>query len=594
VKYVKWIWNFWQPHWPWLFILAFMTLLSGAVTLAYPMVLKSVIDGLTEAYDTGDPQLARATILHYIWILVLIGVGRSLANLYPAFRALMNAKLEMDVRDYYFGRIMGKGYRFFMRFRTGDIVTRLTDDIAGHMKIAWFSCSGIFRAVESTSKFLFSMAFMLSMDWRLALLSTIPLPLMMLIFYRVRTVLTQRSLHRQQMVSSTNDALDAAFSGVRILKAFNGEERQYTRFRDLLGERIEVEIGVVKLRMGLQSLYQGTQSIGQMIVIVVGGLMVLRGELTIGEFYAFYFYLTLLLQPLMDIPNLFVTSRTAFASIDREIELERTDDEAAVSDGRPRLPLESIRSMDLRNVSFAYGEGRPNVLDDVTLSLRGGQRIAVVGGVGAGKTTLVKLLAGLLPPDSGMVLINGAPLAEYDSSAVVSRIGYVPQEANLFSESVAENISFGRDLPDEMVEDALELARVRQEMEALPRGIKQVLGQRGLTVSGGQKQRLAIARALAAAPDLLLLDDVTSALDAENERRFWEGVRRRMPDAACVIVTHRLATARQADVIYMLERGRVICTGTHLELLQNCPQYQDFLTHEELEQAIGMTAPQPA
>jgi ATP-binding cassette subfamily B protein len=186
------------------------------------------------------------------------------------------------------------------------------------------------------------------------------------------------------------------------------------------------------------------------------------------------------------------------------------------------------------------------------------------------------------------VLVNGAPLGSYAPEQWRARVGYIPQEANLFSETVADNVRFGRPLTDADVSAALELARVSAEMEALPDGIGEVLGQRGLTVSGGQKQRLAIARAVAGSPDLLLMDDCTSALDAENERVFWELLAQRLPGAMCLIVTHRLATARVADRIYVLDRGRIVGHGTHLQLLENCDVYRNFLTREELAAALGL------
>jgi ABC-type multidrug transport system fused ATPase/permease subunit len=211
-----------------------------------------------------------------------------------------------------------------------------------------------------------------------------------------------------------------------------------------------------------------------------------------------------------------------------------------------------------------------------------------VGMVGSGKSTLIKLAAGIFSPTTGTILVNGKPLRGYAQADLRAHAGYIPQEATLFSESVRDNVAFGRQVTPEMLVSSLELARVREEMEALPGGLDQVLGQRGLTVSGGQKQRLAIARALAGAPDLLLMDDCTSALDAENERAFWELFRERFPHAACLIVTHRLATALQADVIYMLHKGRIVGAGTHAELVETCPQYRSFLTREELEAALAM------
>lgn len=586
MKHLRWIWNFWEPHRAWLTVLVFLTLLSSAVTIGYPLVFKYLIDEINKGLSAAAPEIAGTTTWSLVGIIAAIGLARSLAYLYPGFRAMLNAKLEMDIRQHYFATILSKGYRFFQKFRTGDLVTRLTDDIGGFPKIAWFSCSGIFRAVESSSKFIFCMSFMLWMNWQLALLSVAPLPIMLYIFYHVRSALGQRAADRQKIISKTNDALEAAFSGVRILKAFRGEDNQSREFHNILKNRINVELSVIRLWMGVWNLYWGIEFVGQIIVIIAGGMMVIRGTLTLGEFYAFYVYLSLLLQPLMDIPHLFVTSRQAFASIDREIELDETPGGTeGVYTGT--VPVGAVQSISLSGVSFRYEKDLPMSLEDISLTLHKGERAAVVGAVGSGKSTLIKLVAGQLPPSEGQVTVNGRPLKDYEINNYRSRVGYIPQEATLFSESVRENVRFGRNLADEAVNESLCFAQVKEEMEALPDGVNQVLGQKGLTVSGGQKQRLAIARALAGKPDLLLMDDCTASLDAENERAFWAMFAERFPDAACLIVSHRLATARQADTIYVLAEGRIVGKGTHSELLVSCEEYRSFLTREELKAALS-------
>ena len=424
-------------------LLAFLTLLSSAVTIGYPLVFRYLIDALNSALSKGNAGIAGTTTWKLIGIIAVIGLARSLTHLYPGTRAMLNAKLEMGIRRHYFSQILDKGYRFFQKFRTGDLVTRLTDDIGGFPKIAWFSCSGIFRAIESSSKFIFCIVFMLLMSWKLTLLSIAPLPLMLYIFYRVRTALGKRAMERQKIISRTNDALESALSGVRILKAFRGENNQSRQFRKILDERIGVELAVIKLWMGVWNLYWGIEFVGQIIVIVAGGMMVIWNTLTLGEFYAFYVYLSLLLQPLMDIPHLFVTSRQAFASIDREIEIEQTKGgtEGVYVGERALTRLESV---ELADAEFRYGDGLPAGLDDITLTIRRGERAAVVGSVGSGKTTLLKAVAGLLPLSDGKLAVNGRKLTDYSISEYRARVGYIPQEANLFSETVLENVRFGR------------------------------------------------------------------------------------------------------------------------------------------------------
>ncbi|MBN2082810.1 ABC transporter ATP-binding protein [bacterium] len=571
----------------WLWLLFLMTLLSSAVALAFPRVIGYLVDAVNGLSPKTTPQEAHHLALVYILILAGVGLARTLAHFYPATRALVNCKIEVDVRQRYFSQIVDKGFRFFNKFRTGDLVTRLTDDIGGFPKIAWFCCSGIFRAVESASKFLFCVLFMLTMNWQLTLLIIIPLPVMLFIFYRVRMALTKRSLERQKIISTTNDALESSFSGIRILKAFRGETEQSKRFDTILRERIEVEFRLMKLWMMMHNTFMGVQFLGQIIVVIAGGLMVINNTITIGELTAFFVYVGMLLPPMMDIPNLFVTSRTAFACIDREIEIEETPG-GTENYGQGREQLERFESIQLTGAGFSYDDKLAETLSGIDLEIKRGERVAIVGAVGSGKTTLLKLISGLLPSTAGMILLNGRPLSQFDLASLRARCGYIPQEATLFSESVVENVSFGRDLAQAQIDDALRLAQVYDEMTALPEGLKQVLGQKGLSISGGQKQRLAIARALAGGPELLLMDDCTSALDAENERAFWDEFTRRHPDAACLIVTHRLATARQADVIYVLDKGRIAGRGSHEELLASCEQYRNMLTKEELRSALGI------
>ncbi len=612
MKHVKWIWHFWKPHRAWLYILFLLTLLSSAATLAYPYFLGFIVDKIQE-FDgklvdpstmpefiqgpvialnnwTGQavPENAGDIATQLIWVVLFVGLARSLSSLYPGCRGMINAKLMVGIRDHYFGKIIDKGYRFYNKFRTGDLVTRLTDDIDQWPKIAWFSCSGIFRAVESASKFLFCISFMLLINWKLALISIIPLPFMLAIFYTLRMKLSKIALQRQEMISTTNDQIEAAFSGVRIIKSFNAESGQVGSFSSVLDKRIDVEVDYQKLWFSVWNYYGAISATGQVLVICVGGLMVMGvipSTLTIGSLFAFYIYIDYLLGPLIDIPQLFVTSRTAFACIDREIEIEETPggtEEIYVGSE----PVPNIQSIEIRNAVFRYENDLEPVLDGISITLSRGEKAAVVGSVGSGKSTLVKLVSGLLPPETGELLINGKDIKACDIDSFRRNIGYIPQESTLFSESVRDNVKFGRKVSDQEVEESLDMARVLDEMRNLPDGLDEVLGQKGLTVSGGQKQRLAIARALAGNPDLLLMDDCTSALDAENERRFWEMFSDKYPETACLIITHRLSTARKADVIYVLDEGKIVGKGTHEELLRSCEEYQNFLSRSELRAAL--------
>lgn len=594
-EHVRWLWRFWRPHKVFLYFLALFTLLSTAVAVAYPLVLREVIDRVSAMLGTGGQMADLRTIM---MILGAILLGHFISRLYPATRALMNARLERDIRDKVFAELMTKDYHFNNAFRTGDVVTRLTDDLAEFPKIAWFGCSGIFRAIESSSKLVFCLVAMVVMSGRLTALSVIPLPIMMWLFYSLRHRMRYYMEASQKSVSKTNDLLESAFTGIRIVKAFSGEEAQSRRLAGILKERVGVLMGLIKLQAVMFQLDTFASRLGQMVVIAYGGALVIQGELSIGTILAFYIYLDMLTGPMMDVPFLFMTGQQAFVSIDRveEIRSFPVREERPSGDG-----LERIEDIAFEGVSFTYDGCRTNV-DGVDFRIPAGSRVALVGPVGSGKSTVLKLIAGILNPQGGAVMVNGRPLSQWDWDSYRRLIGYVPQEGVLFSKSIEENVAFGREAPGDFslpypdseaalrawARHCLSVAQMDGDLATLPDGVETVVGQRGTLVSGGQKQRIAIARALAGRPQVLLLDDCTAALDAQNEDRFWSELDREFPDGICFVVSHRVSTVRRADAILVFDDGRLVDLGTHDELVGRCRTYQDFLQTERRKEHLRL------
>ncbi len=580
---LAWIWSYWRPHRGFLVFLFIFTLVSSAVTVAYPMVFKLVLDHLTKAAKETGGKIPEAAVRRVLLFLGAIAVGRFVAGFYPSFRAWMNLKIDVDVREAVFRRILQKDFRFFHKFAPGDLSTRLMDDISEYPKIAWFSCSGIFRAVDAASRLVFCVAAMLLLNWKLTLLSLVPLPVMMYVIYRVRARLTEAGEAQQKAISTTNEMLEKTFSGIRIVKAFSAEPGQTRALGRILDDRITVQYRLQRLWATITTFDTVASRIGQLVVLAVGGALAVRGEVTVGTLYAFFIYLDMLVQPMWDLPNLVVTSRQAFVSIDREEELIRFPVE--VEHGRAGASLPAIETLAFEDVRFAYEEGRA-ALQGISFQARRGTVLAVVGPVASGKSTLLKLTAGLLLPGAGRILVHGRPLSDWSWDDYRARIGYAPQDSLLFSESIRENVSMGRPaLPDadgnDWVHRVLAVARMEDELAVLPLGTETVLGQKGSKVSGGQRQRISIARSLYGRPELLLLDDCTASLDAENEDRLWAGLRAVLPDATVLLVSHRLATIRRADRILVLDAGKLADQGTHDELAGRCPVYRRFLEREE-------------
>ncbi len=615
--HILWIREVWRERQGLIWLLLFLTLLSSAVAVAFPLVTKQLFDLLEHAIDTKmSENVAMAQVRRIALYFVAIGVAGFIAGTFPGIRGALNIVFDYFVRKKYFGEVVRKDMRFFGKFRSGDVITRLTSDISDFPKLSWFLCSGIFRAVESASKVTFCVVAMLSLDWRLALASLASLPIMLFVFTRTQAAIYDRVNKNEQAISAINNQLEMSFSGVRVIKAFAGEEK-YTRFfRDALGRRFETEMGVIRLETVMQLIYQYIDYVAQIALVFVGGLMVTRRTISIGTFYAFYNYLNMLIYPVLDIPQLFVFGKRAFVNIDRLEEMrdyapeekdarkgsarrfaeragQRDAGEGHLDPEHKRTGAEGaskemgsqpvLRSLRFEKATVYYEHKNKPAIADIDFEVSPGEKILVIGPVGSGKTTLVKTALGLLEPRSGRVTINEKSVRALDPEDHRGLIGYVPQDPLLFSGTIRENILFGcRDgqrMSDGELARLIEVARLSEEIAAFPDGLETKLGQRGTSVSGGQKQRIAIARALAGYPAILLLDDMTASLDTANEEALWCSLAE-MPEfarAAVIAVSHRLSSIQYVDRVLFLKGGRVAGFGTHSELMANNAAYREFV-----------------
>lgn len=591
----RWILNAWGRHRGWVALLFFFTLVSAGVTMAYPLVLREVVRGLEAAVlsQGGIDVAARRAAL----LLVAIGLGRWLAAMYPATRALVNSKIELDLRERLFARLLAKGHRFFGKFRTGDLVTRLTDDIGSYPKVAWFCCSGLFRALDSGTRVIACVVLMLVIDRQLALASLVPVPFMIAAFVALHVRLGAATTAQRKAASETSDHLEAAFTGVTVVQAHAAEDRLSAALRRQLERRADAEVRLARLWVLLSIFFQACNVVGQLAVVVLGGLRVIEGSLALSDFFALYLYLGLLLAPMMDLPNLFVTGRQAFVCMERLDELDAFDRDGEGGACRGAEKVTRLERLALVDATFSYPVDRAAAKDEdepapadqpaatwrpalqgVSLEVRRGERVALVGPIGGGKTTAARLLVGAVVPTEGAVeadLPGGRrPLAALDAASFRRAVGFVPQDPMLFTASLRENIAFGLPEDEARLAWAIDTAGMTAEVAALPGGLDHEVGLRGRGLSGGQRQRLTIARALYGDPELLVLDDITAALDAENEERFWRCLLERRPDLTALVVTHRVATAQRMDRVVMLEEGRVVASGKHEELLATSAAYR--------------------
>ncbi|MGM0607563.1 MAG: ABC transporter ATP-binding protein [Candidatus Muiribacteriota bacterium] len=585
--YIKWVMDIYREHKLYVFLLVFLTIFTTVVTTLYPLVFKHIVDSLVENLEkftsgeiTAQKALEEKNTL--ISILIIFGIAMILTNIYPYMRGKMNLILEITLRKKYFGHILNKSYRFFHKYRTGDIATRLSEDVSTHPPgIAWFLCSGIFRAFNSSCIIVFCLISMWLLNPMLTVLSIIPIPLMMFLFFKLESVVKDRFTKFRKSVSETNDYLESIYSGIKILKSFNSENYQKELFFNKLMKRKQIEVDVIAIEGLFRIYFEFLNYLGQVFVLLFGGIMVIQGNITLGTYIAFYSYLGMIVWPIIDIPNFFVMGTQACVTIDRLEEIKNFEkDYKDVPENRK--DFKRFNNIGFENVNFEFKQSNNNKKDkfrlkNIDFNINSGEKVAIVGKIGSGKSTLLNLISGIYEKDSGDIKINDISIEDYDKDSYRKKIGYIEQLPLILSENVFTNIDFWRELQEDTIINSARTAQFYGEIQNLPQDFQTPLGQRGIGLSGGQKQRLSIARALSGNPDIIIMDDVTSALDAENEKSFWKELFEKKPDITSIIVTHRMSTAKQADRIIVLNNGEIEAQGTHEQLQKKSVTYKELI-----------------
>ena len=601
LKYIPWFWRFYRHHWRALALLLTFSFLSSALLVIQPLILKNIFDLLQSGTTStiglpliddfltalGGDRIGAYTVILIVFAALWFIVYLTLVG----HRGYMNLRLELEFRQAVFDDITVKGPDFFNRFSTGDLVTRLTDDV-GEEKLAWFSCSGIFRFYEAVILILFSLVMMIAIHPVLTLWTAVPLPILVYIYIKSATVLNRRFDHLQKNISRVNDTMEACFSGMRVIKAYVREDDQKRKFAGVADDRRKAEIAAVKAHAIIESLWMYIWQLGVVIILLAGGYFVIRGSLTLGEFIAFNSYVMFMLYPMFDVGNFLVRGLRALVSVRRLNELENHPPMIDETEGGRTVGETNVSGrIAFEQVTFRFPGIDRDILSDLTFTADPGKRVALVGRVGSGKSWAARLIPRLVNPAEGRITLDGRDLREYDIHTLRRVIGYVPQEPILFSDTIENNIRFGRnDISAETINWAVEVSQLGRDMSDFPQGLKTRIGVRGMTVSGGQKQRLGLARALAGKPRILILDDCTSALDADTEAILWDKLYEVMPDLTCFIVTHRPATLEKADLGVVLDDGRIVEQGGHIELILKDGLYCRLYHRIMLAEAIGDSA----
>jgi ATP-binding cassette subfamily B protein len=565
---------------------------TTAIQLLSPWVLKSAIDDLNSGVTRGKLALYAGLLFG---IAIVGGCFRFLMR-----RILIGASrdIEYDVRNAFFARLEQMPLAYYQARRTGDLMSRATNDLnAVRMMIG----PAIMYSSNTIIVFIVAIILMASIDGKLTLIALLPLPLVTISVKYFGSAIHARFEAIQAQLADLSAVVQEALSGVRVVRAYNQEAHELARFRAANEEYVRRNRVLVRLQ-GLffpsMTLFLG---FGSLLVLWIGSREAIRGRISVGEFVAFNAYLVMLSWPMIAFGWVTNILQRGMASWKRMLDVldakPEIDDSSVTAAGRALV----IRGgLEIRNLVFRYPTSDAPVLDGISLRVEPGETAAFIGATGSGKSTLISLFARLHDPPPGTVFVDGVDVREIPLPNLRGAIGFVPQEPFLFSDSIAENIRFGVDKDrdaaagadlnapiDARVREAASVARLDKDVESFPNAYDTLVGERGITLSGGQKQRTAIARALMIDPRILILDDAMSAVDTYTEEEILARLRVVMRQRTSLMVSHRVSTVRDADRIFVLDRGRIVERGRHDELVAAGGVYASLYRRQLLEEELA-------
>jgi ATP-binding cassette subfamily B multidrug efflux pump len=577
LKKLSW---FFRMHWKRYAVAIALLTIVGIMDVIPPRLIGMAIDGIQQETLTDR----RLTELLLFWGgLTVVGYILTYNWLYQLFGGAF--VLERLLRSRLMRHLLKMSPTFYERNRTGDLMARATNDLGAVSVTAGF---GILTLIDSTLFMLTILVVMAGLiSWKLTLAAMLPLPIMALLMQHFGKKIHDRFMKSQDAFGKLNDQVLESVSGVRVVRAFVQEEADRARFSKTTDDVFGKNIAVAKIDALFEPTVKILVGISYLIGLCYGAVLVFRNEISLGEMISFNMFLGMLIWPMFAIGELINIMQRGNASLDRINETLGVKQE--VKDTESPLAVEVPDSIEFDAVTFRYPSSTIDNLVDISLTLRRGQTLGIVGRTGSGKTTLLKQLLREYPMGKGRLNAGGIPLTEIELDKLRSWIGYVPQQPILFSKTIRENIWFGSkegSQDEERLNRALELASFRKDIVFLPDGLETLVGEKGVALSGGQKQRVSIARAVIADPEILMLDDALSAVDAKTETEILEGIRSERKGKTTLITTHRLSAVQHADWIIVLDEGRITEEGTHDQLLQLNGWYKEQYDRQQLASIV--------
>ncbi|MCK1202290.1 ABC transporter transmembrane domain-containing protein [Streptococcus uberis] len=568
-------WFFKQEKVPYLIGILSLSLVA-LLNLIPPKIMGSVIDGITSGHLTKDDLLIQLFwlllasiamyVLRYIWRVCIFGTSYRLGR-------IMRFKL--------FDHFTRMSPSFYQKYRTGDLMAHATNDINSLTRLAG---GGVMSAVDASITAIVTLVTMFfSISWQMTVIAVLPLPLMAYATSRLGRKTHKAFGESQAAFSDLNNKVQESVSGIKVTKSFGYQVQELDSFQSINQKTFQKNIKTMTYDVMFDPLVLLFIGASYVLTLLVGAYMIKAQTITIGNLVTFITYLDMLVWPLMAVGFLFNMIQRGSVSYERIEELLNQESDVK----NPENPIKTIQNGQLKYDIKAFQYSDEETLRDIHFALEKGQTLGLVGQTGSGKTTLIKLLLREYNVTEGSISLNGHPIENYRLKELRQLIGYVPQDQFLFATSILENVRFGNpDLSVEAVQKATKLSHVYEDILAMPDGFNTLIGEKGVSLSGGQKQRLAMSRAMVLNPEILILDDSLSAVDAKTEFAIIENLKDTRKDKTTIITAHRLSAVVHADIILVMQNGRIIERGRHEDLIQNNGWYAKTYVSQQMEMEV--------
>ena len=565
-------------------LIGFLTVLgSNIFNVVQPMFLGNAVDELKLGIE--QHTFVSKDLLMWAGLIVAFAlIAGFFTYMTRQTIIVVSRHIEYDLRNDLLAHLQKLSYSYFQNTPTGDLMAHATNDISAVRNVVG---PGIMYPSDTLMTLIFVLIMMFLLDWQLTLLTLIPMPLVSIVVYRLGKLINKKFTERQEQFSLLTTRAQETLSGIRIVKSYVREQYETDRFRKLSWDYLKKNLVLAQIQSIMWPLMFVLISLSLIITIYFGGLKVINGQMTIGTLTAFTAYLSFLIWPMIAFGWVTNILQQGAASMGRLIAIFDTEPDIRDTDITDYTIKELEGIIEFRNVSFTHKNCSQPTLKNINLKIGSGMTVAIVGYTGTGKSTLVHLIPRLYDITNGELLIDGINIQKIPLEVLRSNIGFVPQETFLFSATIAENIRYGADntINEDLIK-AAEISQISKDVQEFSKRYDTTIGERGITLSGGQKQRTSIARAIMRKPKILILDDALSAVDTYTEERILHHLREFMKGRTSIIISHRISTVKDADLIIVLQNGEIVERGTHDDLVALNGIYADLYQKQLLEQEL--------